>query len=44
MTSDAELKRDVIAALAADPVVDATAGGVAVKDGQVAVGHHSVQP
>ena len=35
MTSDAELKRDVIAALAADPAVDATAVGVAVKDGVV---------
>lgn len=35
MTSDAELKRDVIAALAADPAVDATAVGVAVNDGVV---------
>ena len=35
MTSDAELKRDVIAALDADPAVDATAIGVAVKDGVV---------
>jgi len=35
MTSDAELKRDVIAALEADPAVDATATGVAVKDGVV---------
>lgn len=35
MTSDAELKRDVIAALDADPAVDATAVGVAVKDGVV---------
>ena len=35
MTSDADLKRDVIATLAADPAVDATAVGVAVKDGVV---------
>src|SRR5437868_11810123 len=35
MTPDAQLKRDVIAALDADPAVDATAIGVAVKDGVV---------
>jgi osmotically-inducible protein OsmY len=35
MTSDAELKRSVIAALAADPAADPTAIGVAVKDGVV---------
>lgn len=35
MKSDADLKRDVIEELAWDPAVDATAIGVAVKDGVV---------
>ena len=37
MTSDAQLKHDVIAALAADEAVNATPIGVAVRDGVVTV-------
>jgi len=35
MTSDAQLKREVIAALDTDPAINATAIGVAAKDGVV---------
>jgi osmotically-inducible protein OsmY len=40
MTTDADLKRDVTAELAWDPSVDATAIGVAVKDGVVTLTGH----
>lgn len=40
MKTDAELQRDVIAELSWDPAVDATAIGVAVKDGVVTLTGH----